>query len=93
MEKDGIKSVAIYKATVIAEISLLALQDSSLDLVAIVDETGVGNRFLGYRIQPVEVLRLLSFDKLIITIEEPVEKVAEHLAKYGVKKEKICSLQ
>ena len=93
LEKKGVKSVVLYRATVIAEISLLALQDSSLDLVAIVDENEVGGRFLGYRIQPIEALRLLSFDKLLITTEEPVEKVIKHLAQYGIKEENICSLQ
>lgn len=92
LEKVGVKSVVLYKATVIAEISLLALQDSPFDLVAIVDDIEAGRRFLGYRIQPVEVLQLLSFDKLLITTEDPVEKVAEQLERYGVKREKICSL-
>ena len=71
----------------------MALQDSPLDLVAIVDETGIGRRFLGYRIQPVEALILLSFDKLLITTEEPVKEVAEYLAQYGINEENICSLQ
>ena len=93
LEKEGVKSVVLYKATVIADISLLALQDNSLDLVAIVDEKEVGRRFLGYRVQPVEALRLLSFDKLLITTEEPAEKVAEYLAQYGIRAENICSLQ
>jgi len=93
LEKEGVKSVVLYKATVIAEISLLALQDSPLDLVAIVDETGIGRRFLGYRIQPVEALILLSFDKLLITTEEPVKEVAEYLAQYGINEGNICSLQ
>ena len=93
LENQGVKSVVLYKATVIAEISTLALQNSSLDLVAIVDENGIGKRFLGYRIQPVETLRLLSFDRLLITSEEPVEKVAEYLAQYGIKDENICLLQ
>jgi len=83
----------LYKATVIAEISLLALQNSSLDLVAIVDDTGAGKRFLGYRIQPVEALQVLSFDKLLITSEDPIEKVSGHLEQYGVKRERLCSLK
>ena len=93
MEMEGVRSVVLYKATVIAEISTLVIQDSSLDLVAIVDETGIGKRFLGYIIQPVETLRHLSFDRILITSEEPIEQVAEYLAQYGIKEENICFLQ
>ncbi|HBI24229.1 MAG TPA: hypothetical protein DDX84_08540 [Nitrospiraceae bacterium] len=93
LEREGVKSIVLYKATVIAEISLLALQNSSLDLVAIVDDTGAGKRFLGYRIQPVEALQVLSFDKLLITSEDPIEKVSGHLEQYGVKRERLCSLK
>lgn len=71
----------------------MALQQSALDLVAIVDDTGVGRRFLGYRIQPLDILGQLEYDKVLITTEDPYEKVVEHLKKYGVKREKICYLQ
>lgn len=92
LEKDGVKSVVLYKATVVAEIAVMALQDSPLDLVAIVDETGAGRRFLGYTIKPPDDLRKLEFDRLLITTEGSVEKSAEYLGQHGVEKQKICSL-
>src|SRR3972149_6194988 len=73
LEKDGVKSVVLYQATVVAEIAVMALQDSPLDLVAIVDETGVGGGFLGYKIKPIDDLRTLQFDRLLITTEDPIE--------------------
>lgn len=33
------------------------------------------------------------FDRLVIMNEEPTEKIAAHLSRYGVSKEKICSLE
>lgn len=93
LENEGVKSVVLYKATVIAEIALMTLQDTSLDLVAIVDDTGVGRKFLGYRILPVALLRQIKFDRLLITAEDPVERMVEHLTQYGVKEDSICFLQ
>jgi len=93
LEKDGVESVVLYRATVVAEIALMALQDSRLDLVAIVDNNGAKKRFMGYRVQPIEVLRQLEFDRLLITSEDSIDKVAEHLREYDVEKEKICFLQ
>ncbi|MCC6543811.1 MAG: hypothetical protein IT392_04830, partial [Nitrospirae bacterium] len=75
------------------EIALMALQDSSLDLVAIVDDQGAGRKFLGYRVLPVDVLKQIKFDRLLITSEDPVEKVIEHLRQYNVPEDRICFLQ
>ena len=92
LEKNGVKSVVLYKATVVAEIAVMALQDSPLDLVAIVDEAGAGRRFLGYKIKSLDELQKLEFGRLLVTTEDASDKVAESLAHYGVPKEKICSL-
>lgn len=93
LEKDGVESVVLYRATVVAEIALMALQHSRLDLVAIVDDNGPGKRFMGYRVQPIDILRQLEFDRILITSEDSIEKVTEHLRQYDVKKEKICFMQ
>ena len=93
LEKEGVESIVLYKATVVAEIALMALQDTSLDLVAIVDDAGAGKRFLGYRVQPVDALRELEFDRILITTEESVEQVVERLKQYNVDEKSICFLQ
>lgn len=93
LEKEGIQSIVLYKATVITEIAVLVLQDTRLKLVAIVDDEMAGKRFLGHWVEPVKVLKDLTFDRIVITTEEPVEKVAEYLGDYGVAEEKICCLQ
>ena len=74
-------------------IALMALQNSSLDLVAIVDDVGTGRKFLGYRVLPVDVLRQIAFDRLIITAEDSVVNAAEHLGQYGVEEDRICYLR
>jgi DNA-binding MarR family transcriptional regulator len=93
LEKEGVKSVVLYKASVVAEIAMLVLQDSPLHLVAVVDEAKKGGRFLGYRVRSLDDLRSLEFDRLLLTTEDPVEEVSEHLVQYGLKKEIICSLR
>jgi DNA-binding MarR family transcriptional regulator len=92
LEKKGVKTVILYKATVVAEIAMLALQDSHLDLLGIVDPEKTGNPFLGHAVLPGEALRELDCDMILITTEEPIEKVAKQLEKYGIGKEKICRL-
>jgi len=92
LEKAGVRSIVLYKATVIAEIAVLVLQDRSIQLLTIVDDATAGTTFLGYGIDPVKSLADLKFDRVLVTTEEPTEKVADHLAVYGVKRDRVCSL-
>ena len=92
LAKEGVKSVVLYKASVVAEIAILVLQDSPIDLVAIVDETGMKGNFWGYKIQPLESLSELQFDRILITTEVSDGKAIEKLRHYGVESEKILFL-
>jgi hypothetical protein len=78
---------------VLTEIAVLALLDTNLKLIAIVDDKMAGQRFLGQTIEPHKALRETAFDRLVITAGESREKVAEFLTGLGVAKEKICALQ
>lgn len=93
LEKDGVRSIILYKVTVMTEIAVLVLQDTGMNLVAIVDDDRAGERFLGSIIEPVKALSDLRFDRILITTEEPVDQVELCLAPYGVGREKICALQ
>jgi DNA-binding MarR family transcriptional regulator len=93
LEKAGVRSIVLYKATVITEIAVLVLQDSRIKLLAIVDDELAGQKFLGYPVEPVKALRGMKFDRVMITTEEAGEKVAARLGHYGVPQDKICSLQ
>lgn len=93
LERDGMKSVVLYKATVLTEIVVLVLLDTNLKLVAIVDDEMAGSQFLGQKIEPMKSLFALKFDCIVNTTEEPVETVAERLAPYSVKRDKVFSLQ
>jgi DNA-binding MarR family transcriptional regulator len=93
LENTGVRSIVLYKATVITEIAVLVLQDSRIKLLGIMDDELAGQKFLGYPVEPVKALRGMKFDRLMITTEEPEEKVAAQLGHYGVPQDKICSLR
>lgn len=93
LAKEGVKSVVLYKASVVAEIAVLVLQDSPLELVAIVDEAGAGQKFLGFNIMPLEALKDFKFDRILITTEDTAEKVIKNLVNYGAGREEILFLR
>jgi len=93
LQEQGAESVVLYKATVLTEIAVLALLDSNLKLVAIVDDEMAGKQFLGHRVERVKAVEALPFDRIVITTWEPVETVVTTLHPHGVTQEKICALQ
>jgi len=93
MEKKGVQSVVLYKATVVCEIAVLALLDTRLQLVAIVDDDLEGQRFLGQKILPLKALQDLVYDRLVVTTGESPEKIGIKLEPYGVGKDRISHLE
>jgi DNA-binding MarR family transcriptional regulator len=92
LKEQGIQSVVLYKATVLAEITVLALLDTDLKLVAIVDDEQAGARFLGQTVEPENALSRLSFDAVLNTTGEPVEGVVSRINRYGIDSKKVYSL-
>jgi len=90
LSKDGVRSIVLYNANVITEIAVLVLQDSPIKLLAIVDDGMAGQKFLGYQIEPAKALRDMKFDRILITTEEPLEKILAHLGQFDIPQEKIC---
>jgi DNA-binding MarR family transcriptional regulator len=92
LAKEGVKSVVLYKASVVAEIAILVLQDSPIELVGIVDSKGAGQRFLGYSVMSPDALSNLKYDRILITTEDPIGDVIENLEHYTIKTEKVLFL-
>jgi len=92
MEKEGVKNVVLYRATVVSEIAVLALLDTNIHLLAIVDDDLAGQRFLGQKIEPLNALRNLPFDRVVITTGEPLEATCIKLEKYGIDRNRILPI-
>ena len=93
LETEGVRTIVFYKATVFAEVAILVIQDTSIILKGIVDDDKSGQKFLGYKIEPIKTLTHMEFDRILIMTEEPGDDIAPRLAEYGVKQGKICSLE
>jgi len=93
LQNEGVKTIVLYPPTPVAEIAILVLHDSPINLVCIVDKNKGKDSFLGYRIISLDDLQGVEFNKLLITSEDSVEKVVKELEPYGVERKKICSFQ
>jgi len=91
LDRDGIKNMVFYGAGDLAEIAYLSLQETNVDLVAIVDENNQAKPFFKQKIKPLEKLRDIKFDKVLITKIDTSGTSLDKLMKYGVKKEDIVT--
>jgi len=93
LDREGIKKMVFYGAGDLAEIAYLSLQETNIDLVAIVDEDNQAKPFFKQKIKSLENLKDINFDRVLITKIDTFGTRIDTLLKYGVKKEDIVSYQ
>ena len=93
LASEGVKRVVFYGASEIAEIAYIFLQETSIKMVAIVDENKVGKVFLGNIIKDPRVLGSLSYDRILITSLKKDDSQLENILKRGIARSKIVMLE
>ena len=93
LERRGQQRIVFYGAGDLAEIAYISLQETSLELVAIIDDIKVGKQFIGYSIENPEKLNDQRFDKILITAVNSRELLIEKLLDFGISLDKILVIQ
>lgn len=91
-DESGVNSVVFYGIGDFAEIAYLSLQETKIKLVAIVDDSNPGKRFLAHVVQEISILRDVAFDRIIITSDEPREAIFRKIIEFGIESKKITAL-
>lgn len=93
LAKEEVQRIVFYGASDLAEIAYLSLQETPMQLVAVVDDNKVGERFLGLWIKASESMSSLDFDTILITAIGPIEEIREDIIKMGFEPDRITILQ
>jgi DNA-binding MarR family transcriptional regulator len=67
MQHDGIKKVVFAGADEIAEIAYISLQETTIELIAVVDGERSGEIFFNKTIQPLQAIDDMSYDSIVVT--------------------------
>jgi len=89
----GVRRVVFYGTGDFAEIAFISLQETSIQMLAIVDDNNVGEKFLGGVVKDPEILYSLSFDRILITSMISKDNVLEKLLKQGIPRSKLVMLE
>jgi DNA-binding MarR family transcriptional regulator len=92
LAQDGTKRVIFYGTSEVAELAFLSLQPARLELAGVVDEKQSTDKFCGYPINTLGDLKVLNYDKVIVTQLDYDKNLEDKLLTYGVPKEKISWL-
>ncbi len=88
-----ISRVVFYGATELAEIAYVSLQETSLELVAVIDDRNVGWKFIWGSVKDRSVLSSLSYDTILITRLDDGTDAIDKLSAAGVCRQKIATLE
>lgn len=81
VEDEGFRRVVFYGAGEMGEIALLALKETNISVIAVVDPMKAGERWAGHFIKPISDLQTLDFDAVLVTTTDSPESVIETLEK------------
>ena len=90
---EGVQRIVFYGADELAEIAYVSLQETVLELAAVVDDKKVGKKFFKFKITGLNSIKSLSFDKIIITDTESDKQIMEKLMDSGIPRSKVALLE
>ena len=91
LENEGNKKIVFYGVGDLAEIAYVSLLETSMNLMAVVDPQKAGNNFLGKKVQDIDSLGNLSFDKILITTINSLEDAEQLMSRQNIKRNKIIT--
>ena len=88
----GVHRIVFYGATEFAEIAHICLQETPIEMVAVVDDKKIGEKYFRGVVTDPARLKSLSFDTIFITTVGSREDVLERILQRGISRNKVVML-
>lgn len=89
LQEQGVKTVVFAGADEVAEIAYLTLQETNLKLTGVVDTESAEAVFFNNKVMPIEAVRQLSYDRIVVTSYIKRDALYKELLKNGIDKDLI----
>ena len=93
LNDQGVRRVVFYGTGDFAEIAFISLQETSIRMLAVVDDNQIGEKFLGGVVKDPATLNSLSFDRILITSMISKDTLLEKLLEQGIPQSKVVMLE
>ena len=87
LEKKGVKTVVFAGSDEVAEIAYLTLQETGLKLAGVVDTENADETFFGNKVMPIQAIRQLSYDRIVVTSYLKRDALYQELLRNDIDKE------
>ena len=92
LQTQGVRRIVFYGAGDLAEIAYLSLQQSCIELVAVVDDGRVGKRFMQFTVAHPDRIEFLWFDRILITSINSTVSNFEKIATMGIPTSRVVEI-
>ena len=93
LEQQGVRRIVFYGVGEMAEIAFVSLNETGIELAAVVDEGKIGRQFMSLVVLSPLQLSSLQFDRIFITAISPQEPIEQEIVDLGIAPEKIVQIQ
>ena len=93
MESQGVRRIVFFGASDLAEIAFLSLQETSIDLVAVVDDCNLGKKVLGREVIDSRRLANFSFDRIVVTDDAQRDLILDTLMSSRVPRSEVVFVE
>lgn len=93
LESQGVRRIVFFGASDLAEIAFLSLQETALDLVAIVDDRQLGKKVLGREVIESQRMTQVSFDRIVVTDDTHRDLILDTLMSSGIPRNEVVFVE
>ena len=92
LETQGVRRIVFYGAGDLAEIAYLSLQQSCIELEAVVDDSRVGSNLMQITVAHPDRIEYLKFDRILITSLDSKESIFAKIATMGISPSRVVEI-
>jgi DNA-binding MarR family transcriptional regulator len=92
LEKQGVSRIVFYGAGDLAEIAYISLQETNIELAAVVDDEKKGKRFMRFIVENPDRLVSFTFERILITSLNSKDFIYQKIADLGLSSESVIQI-
>ena len=92
LEKQSLTRIVFYGAGDLAEIAYISLQETGIQLVAIVDDVKMGTRFMKFVVTDPVRLETFAYDRILVTTINSRSAILERIRQSGISSDRVLEI-
>jgi len=92
LEFQGINRIVFYGAGDLAEIAYISLQETAIQLIAIVDDEKMNTRFMKFIVTDPAYLDTISYDRILVTSINSRSAILQKIAQRGIPSDQVIEI-